>query len=174
MSKLNGCDLALGLVAALALAGAARQRSGNSNTLATRFNGDRNDPRFDLLDATGRPVPGSFIQGHVADADLLRRMIADETWTSNEEHGATPDPIEALALPPGPLGYASWLETSQLGTGHGSTLWRVLRDYLRERGITDMYTTATPHAAPFWRRMGFGDHPWNAGHLIFMHQRVNP
>ena len=23
-------------------------------------------------------------------------------------------------------------------------------------------------------RMGFGDHPWNAGHLIFMHQRVNP
>ena len=169
---MNGRDLALGAVAALALAGAVRQRSGSGNTSATRFNGDLNHPRFDLLDASGRPVPGSYIEGHVADANLLRRMIVDETWVATEEDEATQDPIEALALPPGALGYASWLETSQLGAGHGSTLWRALRDHLREQGILNVYTTATPHAAPFWRRMGFVDHPWNAGHLIFLHQRI--
>jgi len=168
----NGRDLTLGLVGALALAGAVRRRSGSSNTPVTRFNGDPDDPRFDLLDASGRPVPGSYIQGHVAEAPLLRRMIVDETWVANEEHEASQDPIESLALPPGPLGYAAWLETSQLGAGHGSTLWHALRDYLREQGITDVYTTATPHAAPFWRRMGFVDHPWNAGHLLFLHQQI--
>ena len=54
---MNGRDLALGAVAALALAGAVRQRSGSRATPpVTRFNGDPDDPRFDLLDASGRPV----------------------------------------------------------------------------------------------------------------------
>ena len=143
-----------------------------SATLSTRFTGDAGHPRFDLFDAQGHRVPGSYIQGHVAKASLLREMVEDETWPSNDEHGVGSDPIRALVLPPGLLGYVSWLETRQVGAGHGSTLWHAFRGSLRERGVTDVYTTSTPHAVPFWRRMGFVDHPWNAGYLKLLHQCV--
>ena len=47
-----------------------------------------------------------------------------------------------------------------------------MREYLREQGVRHVYTTAAPNAVPYWERMGFTHHPWNAGYLTLMHQRI--
>lgn len=150
-----------------------KRKRGSRAIEGVHFVGTPDTPRFVYLQADGRPNEGAYIIGHIEDAESLKEHVLDEAWPSNEEHGMSTDPAAALQFPKDEtLGYVSWLETAIRGRGEGRRLWEAMRTYLREQGVRHVYTTASPNAVPYWQRMGFVVHPWSAGYLTLMHQRI--